>query len=99
MPTHVDADARIRLDTPSLEARAELYPEALRPSFLWLGAFVREECHRDIDVLVERVLKVDAKRKFKIDKTNWSKILRGRWNRNAADEVMDHPVVALARLL
>jgi hypothetical protein len=95
MPSLPDDNARIRLDDVSLQARASLYPEELREPFLWLGAYLRNECHRDIDVLVNRLKPL----KVTIDKTNWSKILRGRWDRDAHDQPLEHPVVALSKLL
>lgn len=90
-----DPNARIRLDTVSLEARAALYPETLREPFVWLGSYVREECSKEIDILVERCRKID----IAFDKTTWSRILRGRWNRDAADVELDTPIVALPKLL
>jgi len=99
MPTLPDENARIRLDTVSLEARAAHYDEDLREPFIWLGSYVREDCNRDISVLIDHVARLDLKGKFTIDKSNWSKVLRGLWNRTSAGEPMEHPVIAKAKLL
>lgn len=95
MANNIDDNARIRLDTPSLEARAALYPEELRDPFLWLGRFLDDECARDIDILVKKADLLGVH----FDKTTWSRVLRGRWNRDAQDELLDSPIVALPKLL
>lgn len=86
---------RTRLDNVSLEQRALLYPEELREPFVWLGCYLREECSREYDVLVDRARKLG----LTFDKTTWSKVLRGKWNRDANDQLIDTPVVALPKLL
>lgn len=93
MPSIPETD-RIRLDNPTLEERAALYPENLREPFVWLGVFVRDECSREIDILVDRANKLG----IAMDKTNWSKILRGKWNRDAHNNETT-PCVQLEKLL
>lgn len=95
MGTELEYDSRIKLDQISLEARAGYYPDELREPFIWLGSFVREECSRDIDVLAERARKLG----LTLDKTTWSRVLRGRWNRDANDNLLESPIIALPRLL
>lgn len=85
----------VRLDTVTLERIAALYPEPLREPLLWLGTFIREECGRDVDVLVDRAQKLE----IRFDKTSWAKLLRGRWNRDADGELLPSPTIALPRLL
>lgn len=93
MPYTPETD-RIRLDNPTLEERAQLYPEQLREPFIWLGCYVREECSRELDILVDRAKALG----ISMDKTNWSKILRGKWNRDAHGSETT-PCVQLEKLL
>jgi len=69
----------IRLDQGEIEASASALPEPMREKYVWLAMTLRDECNRDLDVLVERFKAV----KVYIDKTTWSKIFRGRYNRDA----------------
>jgi len=92
---HSDENSRIKLDAPSVDARADLYPQELREPYIWLCGFIRDECHRDLDNFIERANKVKACH----DKTTWSKIIRGRWNRDSNDRELDTPVVKLTTLL
>ena len=84
-----------KYDTITLEAVAAGYPEELREPFVWLGTFIREECNRDLDLLVERAQKLG----IGTDKTNWSKLIRGHWNKDADGNPTPSPAVALPRLL
>jgi DNA transposition AAA+ family ATPase len=90
-----DGNSYHKLDTVTLEAIAESYPPALREPFVWLGTYVREECHRDLDILTDRARKID----LTIDKTTWARILRGRWDKGPDGEQLEHPLVALPKLL
>jgi hypothetical protein len=72
----------IRLDIGTLEERAARLPETMRDRFIWLGRYIDTDCSRSLDVLIEQFRLVDVER----DKTVWSKILRGRWNRTAEGE-------------
>jgi len=82
------------LDNLALENMAQGYPEELQERVVWLGCFLREECRRSMDALVDRAAKLD----ISLDKTNWSKILRGRWNRDAEGKTLDTPIVNLKKL-
>lgn len=73
----------LQLDVPSLERKFRQYPEALKEPCLWLGSYVRNECASDLDELTKRAQKIG----ISFDKTTWGRILRGRLNRNTADEV------------
>lgn len=86
---------QIPLQAATIEAIAEGYPEPLRKPFLWLASYVRNQCSRDIVTLTTRADKLG----IEFDKTTWSKILRGRYNRDAEGELMEHSVVALPKLL
>lgn len=95
MATHIDADAKIRLDDETLEARAAYLPEEMRESFIWLGNFIREECDKDLDILIGRARELG----ITFDKTTWSKIIRGKWNRDGSGRELETPVVAQVKLL
>ena len=69
----------IRLELGTLEERAARLPESMRDRFAWLGRYVDTDCSRSLDVLMDHFKQVDVTH----DKTVWSKILRGRWNRTA----------------
>ncbi len=97
-PTHDQAprsESTIKLDDVTLQQRCAHYPAELREPLMWLGYYVREHCSRDVDLLVDRAEKLE----IHLDKTTWSKILRGRWNRDASDTQLESPVVALPKLL
>jgi hypothetical protein len=72
-------DTTISYEQGWLESVAQSYPEEMREPFLWLGLYVREKLHRNLDALVEQARKYG----FQTDKTNFSKILRGKWNRDS----------------
>lgn len=76
---HSDATSRLQLDAVTLESKAAHLPEGMREHFIWLGEFCREECNRDVDLLQQRFASIGVQH----DKTTWSKILRGFWNRLA----------------
>lgn len=81
-------------DDPHIEAEAELLPPDLQPLYLWLKTFVRDECKRDVDVLVERA----RLQKVTIDKTNWVRILKGRWKHDADGNELPSPYVSAFNL-
>jgi len=87
--------ATSRMDTEWLELMVESYPEDIREPVLWLGGYLRDACGRSMDVLSGRAQKLDVE----LDKTNWSKILRGRWNRDAEGKPLEAPIVSKAKLL
>lgn len=76
-------------DDVSLERKSQLMPEELREDFMFLGAYGRSECDRDVDVLVAKLkaLGIDH------DRTNWVKILKGRWQLNAKGQRLASPVI------
>jgi DNA transposition AAA+ family ATPase len=77
-----------------LEKVAASYPEEMREPFKWFGWYAREICHRDSNILVARLkeLQIDH------DKTTWSKILRGRWDKDAEGKETT-PCLALSKFL
>lgn len=78
-----------------LEHMVELYPEAIREPVLWLGAYIRDECGRSFDVLCSRAAKLG----IEIDKTTWSKVLRGRWQMDGEGVPMPTPIISQGKLL
>jgi DNA transposition AAA+ family ATPase len=87
--TNIEAGRRpgeqnlVRYDTVALEQHKLLLPAEMQEPFVWLGSYIRDECGRDLDVFVERIAELG----FDHDKTTFSKILRGRWNRDAEGNV------------
>jgi len=82
-------------DDPHIEAEMQLFPGPLQQPFQWLKTFVRDECKRDVDVLVERARLVGVT----IDKTNWVRILKGRWKHDADGNELPSPYVSATNLL
>lgn len=71
--------ANISLEAAKLDSIAQIYPVEIREDFLWLGAYLRDRCNRNLDVLVHQV----REKGFTAVKTTFSKILRGKWNTDA----------------
>lgn len=89
------APLQARLDTEWLELMVESYPEKLRDPVLWLGSYMRDECGRSLDVLGGRAHKLGVE----IDKTTFSKVLRGRWQLDAEGNPLPTPVISETKLL
>jgi len=85
----------LRLDMPTITDRVRQYPDELKELVCWLATYVREECARDLDILCDTARKLG----IQFDKTTWSKVLRGRWNRDAEGNATDNPIVALTKLV
>jgi DNA transposition AAA+ family ATPase len=85
----------IRLDDPTIQTRCAAYPAPMLDATLWLAGFIRGECNRDLDILTEFAGKLG----ISFDKTTWSKILRGRWNRDAEGNPTPNPIVAESKFL
>lgn len=82
-----------RWDDNGAHEEALLLPPEMREDYVWLKVFTREVCARDVDALCERLRQLG----FNHDKTTLVKILRGRWNRDAAGVVKPTPVLALSK--
>jgi DNA transposition AAA+ family ATPase len=89
------AGETIKLDDLSLQRNCAAYPEELREPFMWLGWFVREKCSGSPTTLCDRARELG----IETDKTNWSKVLRGKWNRDKANNPLPTPIIALKKLL
>ena len=95
IPTVGEDAQAFRLDVPTMTARIGDYPEELKAPVLWLAGFVRENCQRNVDILVAeaRALKIE------FDKTTWMKVLRGRYQKDAQGAPLPSPIVNLNKLL
>ena len=82
-------------DDPHIEAEVQLFPKEIQPLFTWLKTHVRDECKRDVDVLVEQARNVGVT----IDKTNWVRVLKGRWKHDADGNELPSPYVSATNLL
>lgn len=82
-------------DDPHIEAEMQLFPKELGLLYQWLKIYVRDECKRDVDVLVERARKLGVT----IDKTNWVRILKGRWKHDADGNELASPYVSAPNLV
>ena len=93
--TNPDPHPGIKWSDLEIERECAYLPEELREPYVWLKVFTREECHKDAAVLTDCMRRVGVDR----DKTTWSKILRGRWNRDARGEPLVSPVIGKEKLL
>lgn len=84
-----------RFDETTTEQEAGHLPEEMRDSYRWLKTFCREECNRDIHRLTDKFRAVGIEH----DATTWSKILRGRWNRNPKGDLLTSPVISQEKFL
>ncbi len=82
-------------DDPHIEAEMQLFPKDLQESYRWLKVYVRDECKRDVDVLVSRA----HDQGVNIHKTNWTRILKGRWKHDADGNELQSPYVSATNLL
>lgn len=64
----------LQLETHKLQTLFASYPDAVRDDCLWLGAFLRERCSRNLSALET----VARKRGFDVHETTLSRILRGK---------------------
>lgn len=84
----------IRWDEETIEREAGYLPEDLREDFKYLKCYVRDECLKDVTTFVDRI----KRHGVYLDKTSWTKILRGRWNRDARGEPTVNPVIKAEKL-
>jgi DNA transposition AAA+ family ATPase len=79
----------LQLETHKLQHLFAAYPEEIRDDCLWLGAFLREHCSRNLTALET----LCRKRGFDLHETTLSRILRGKlFNDDGA------PLLKLSRL-
>ena len=72
-----------------------LFPPELSPLFREAKIFLRDECKRDVDVLVQRAKDPGVP----IDKTNWVRVLKGRWKHDADGNELPNPYVSATNLM
>lgn len=82
-------------DDPHIESEMQLFPKEIQPLYRELKIFVRDECKRDMDVLVERA----RLQGVTIDKTNWVRVFKGRWKHDADGNELASPYVSATKLL
>ena len=82
-------------DDAAIEKEMEVLPKALQEPYRWLKKFAREECGRDLDTLTTRAKLLGVT----IDKTNWTRILKGRWKMDAEGNELPNPYVSVVNLL
>ena len=95
IPTVGEDGRAFRLDVPTMNVRIADYPEELKAPVLWLAGYLRENCQRNVDILVNEATAL----KINFDKTTWMKILRGRYQKDAQGNPVPSPVVNLNKLL
>lgn len=83
----------IRWDDVNIEKETAHLPPELREDYRWFKSWARDTGLRDMDTITNKLRELGIDR----NKTTWSKILRGRWNRNEAAEETT-PVVSLDKL-
>lgn len=88
-----DNPLSIRWDDNSIGREAATLPAEYAEDYRWFKCFTRDECAKDSDVLTRRMLKLGAD----IDKTTWSKVIRGRLVVDNRGEPRPNPVINLDR--
>lgn len=83
-------DTSVRLDHVTLETRAAHLPESMRENLVWLGAFVRDACNRDFEILTQRMTDLG----YKHEKSTWSKVLKGQWQHDAKGRRTEFPIIS-----
>lgn len=85
----------IRWSDLDIERECAHYPTELREHYQWLKLYTRDQCIKDVAVLTDAMRRVGVDR----DRTTWSRILRGRWNRDARGQLLTAPIVTLEKLI
>lgn len=99
MSSHVTNERRgnvtILWDDPHVEAEMKLYPRDLQEPYRWLKVHARDDLARDVDALVAQARELG----ITIDKTNWVRVLKGRWKHDADGNELPNPYVSATNLL
>lgn len=66
----------------AIEAEAAKLPDKMRELYVWLKTYTRDQCGRDLNALVGKLRPLGVT----TDITNWSRILKGRWNLDTNNE-------------
>ncbi|MBN8246216.1 MAG: hypothetical protein J0L84_02090, partial [Verrucomicrobia bacterium] len=83
-----------RWDDISIEREIAYLPTELRDGYRWLKVYTRDVLGRSFERLVDQLKALGVYH----DKTTWSKILRGRWNRGANGDPIKTPVISQEKL-
>lgn len=81
----------IYFDDSHIAAEAIQLPPAMRDLYHWLKVHLRDECHRDVDVLVAKL----KDQGVTIDKTNWVRVLKGRWKKDSNGREAASPYISV----
>jgi DNA transposition AAA+ family ATPase len=81
----------ISYEVAALEAIAETYPVEMREDFLWLAGYIRNACARNLDVVEQKLKRLG----IETTSSTISKVLRGRWQKDARNERLESPVIKL----
>lgn len=84
----------IKWDELVIRSEAAHFPDHLRDDYIWLKTYTRDELNREVDELASLARRLGMSH----DKTTWSRILRGRWNRNRSGDVLANPIVSAEKL-
>jgi len=74
-PKSPTPDSYLRLDEKTVERRTANYPDAVREPILWLAAFTREKCGKNLSSLEAKCRKL----KLKCDYTYFYRIFTGKY--------------------
>lgn len=85
----------IRWDDATIQREAGHMPEPLREAYTYLKSYTRDRCSREVDLLVSAMRRLGVT----VDKTTWSKILRGRMFVGGNGEPLVNPVMAEEKFL
>lgn len=95
LPSESEAGPGIRWDDATIHREAAHLPEPLREAYRYLKSFTRDRCSKEVDLLVQAMRKLG----ITVDKTTWSKILRGRMCAAADGHPLVNPVLAEDKFL
>jgi DNA transposition AAA+ family ATPase len=81
---------KVVYDVATLEQVSAGYPADMRENVVWLGRFIDRECGRNLSVLEARMKDLG----FETTGGTISKILRGRWNKDAKGRATASPIMS-----
>ncbi|HEY4415928.1 MAG TPA: hypothetical protein VGO57_09570 [Verrucomicrobiae bacterium] len=88
-------NSMILFDDSTIEAEMLLMPKELQEPYRWLKNYIRDECSRDVGVFLPRAKELG----ITIDVTNWVRVLKGRWKRDADGNELVSPYISATNLL
>lgn len=82
------------LDDATIQMHASSYPTPMREPFIWFARYVRGQCRRNLDVLVEKVKELG----FTTTAGTYGKLLQGRWSKDTKGNTTP-PIIALDKFV